>query len=447
MKNKFAAACSGRRRAALCFAVLASGAAGQAVAQADPRTLDGQYEFHLAHSTERCQNLGFERDDFGELVPGQAGPQLSGYCSGPPPVGGGSAPPNASGGGTGAALGRGNGATEDAALRRRRDGIRDDGKDAASVSATADATGGDMDLGHSGNASAFLSFDYERARQQRTHFEAGQRSDLFGATLGADYRFGTTGVAGAAIRYGELSGDFAGEGGDFRSRNRGVSLYGSWFPGRGLFVDATAGVDRKRMDTTRIVSLRKTVLGAPGGPPNVFFDPPPAPVASDTDARESSAEIRAGYDFFAGVVTVGPRASLAMRRTEVDAFVERGNTPMALAFDSQTQDSLRTALGVQGSRAFNVAGGVIVSQLNLDWVHEFEDDQRVVTAYFAEDLRPNRSQLRFLNEAPDRDAFITRLSAVAVFPHGVSAFGSVQGLFGHEYLDRYGASVGLRVEF
>lgn len=448
MNNKFAAARIGRRRAAICIVIFASGAAAPAVAQiADPRTLDGQYEFYLTHSTVRCQGMGFQRDEFATLVPGQAGPLLSEYCSGPPPVGGGSAPPNASGGGTGAVLGRGNGATEDGALRRRRDGIRDDNRDAASVSPNADAIGSDLDLGQRGNASAFLSFDHERERQQRTHFEAGRRSDLFGATLGADYRFGITGVAGVAIRYGELSGDFAGNGGDYKTRNRGASLYGSWFPGRGLFVDVTAGVDLKRIDTTRIVSLRKTVLGAPGGPPNVFFDPPPTPVTSDNDARESSGEIRAGYDLFAGTVTVGPRASLAMRRTEVDAVVERGNTPMALAFDSQTQDSLRSALGVQGSRAFNIASGMIVSQLNLDWVHEFEDDQRVITAHFAQDLRADPSQLRFLNEAPDRDVFVARLSTVAVFPHGLSAFGSIQSLFGHEYLDRYGVSVGVRVEF
>lgn len=426
--------------ALICLAICAGTASGQT---ADPRTLDGQYEFYLAHHLERCQNMGFQRDDFGILVPGQAGPLLAAYCSGPPPVGGGSAPPNASGGGAGAALGRGNGAVEDAALRRRRDGIRDNDKDDASPNADAAA---DMDLGQAGNASAFLSFDYERDRQHRTHFEAGRRSDLFGATLGADYRFGATGVAGIAIRYGELSGDFDG-GGDFATRSRGASLYGSWFPRPGLFVDVTAGVDLKSLATTRIVSLRKEFSGAPGNPPNVFFDPPPSPVDSDTDARESSAEIRAGYDFFAGTVTFGPRASLATRRTQVDAFVERGNTPMALAFDSQTQDSLRGALGVQASRAFNVASGVIVSQLNLDWIHEFEDDQRVIIAHFAEDLRANPSQLRFLNESPDRDVLVARFSAVAVFAHGVSAFGSIQNLFGHDYLDRYGASVGVRVDF
>jgi hypothetical protein len=86
-------------------------------------------------------------------------------------------------------------------------------------------------------------------------------------------------------------------------------------------------------------------------------------------------------------------------------------------------------------------------QLNADWVHEFEDDQRELTARFAEDYRANPTRLRFLDEAPDRDAYVARISAVATLPHGIGAFITANKLFGHDYLSRYGGSIGVRKAF
>jgi len=53
---------------------------------------------------------------------------------------------------------------------------------------------------------------------------------------------------------------------------------------------------------------------------------------------------------------------------------------MTLAFDSQTATSLRSMIGPQLSKAFNIANAVIVPQLNADWVHEYRDDQRVISS-------------------------------------------------------------------
>jgi len=194
-------------------------------------------------------------------------------------------------------------------------------------------------------------------------------------------------------------------------------------------------------------TVRKEVFGSPLFPPIVVYDPPPAAVDTDTRGKEWNAELRSGADWQAGSFTLGPRLSVAARHAQTDAFTETGNTPMALAFDAQTEESLRSAAGVQASRAFSSGGAVFVAQVNADWLHEFRDDQRVITAHFAEDLRPNPSRLEFLNAPPDRDVGVGRLSLVAVLPGGFSAFGNVEGLFGHDYIDRYGAALGIRREF
>lgn len=404
---------------------------------ANAQSLDEQYDFFLGTLSRRCQNLNFAVDDNLVVLPGQASQPLADFCSGPPPVGGG-ATNNSQGGGTGASGGRA--AVEDAALRRRRERAR------AEEENEAPASGNDVTLIDGGNVNAFLSVDYQREKQQSTRYEAGHSSDLFNGTLGADYRFGGTAVAGVALKFEDLSGDFASAFGDFHTRGSGGVLYGSWFPYQTLFIDVNAGVVSRDLDTRRIVGIRRVTIASPSAPPLIGFFPPLAPLDSTTHSREENAEIRTGYDFVVGRATFGPRAGLVARRTELDGFTEHGATPMRLIFDPQIEKSLQSSLGFQASAAFNTGAGVIVPQLNLDWLHESRDDQRIITARFADDLRPNPSRLRFLNAPPDRDTFRMRLSAVAAFAHGVSAFWSVESMAGHDYIDRYGLAMGIRME-
>lgn len=418
-----------RRRATLSFCIVISTLLTLPVAA---QTLDEQYAFYL---DAKCDEMNFEREGDGVLLPGQAGPRLESYCSGLPPTGGGGST-TASGGGAGASSGQGS-AVSDATLRRRRDRARGEEQPAADETSIVEV----------GRLSAFLSVDYQREHQHATRYETGRRSNLAGLLLGSDYRFGTTGLIGLGLRLNERSGDFDNDTGDFRIRANGAVLYGSWFPRPSVFIDANATIDRRKLEVQRIVTVRKEVFGNPMFPPNIVYDPPPAAVDADSDSTEWNLELRSGADFSAGVFTWGPRVALTSRRTETDAFTESGDTPMTLAFDAQTEDSLRTAVGFQATRAFNRSTAVWVVQFNADWIHEFEDDQRIITARFAEDLRPDPTQLAFLDAPPDRDVYAGRLSLVAVFAHGFSAFANIEGLLGHDYIDRYGATLGLRREF
>jgi uncharacterized protein YhjY with autotransporter beta-barrel domain len=406
-----------------------------ASAAVNAQSLDEQYEYFLAG---KCENMRFQRDSEARLLPGQAGPHLDAFCSGLPIVAGGGNT-NSSGGGAGVAGTRGPGAQEDAALRRRRERVRHPDSDAAA------AHPADYTLLNTGATGAFFSLDYQHERQKTTFYEAGRNSNQYGGTLGLDHRFGTTALSGLAVRYNYQSGDFANSGGDFLTRTYGASLYGSWFPIANAFVDVTAGLDYKQLDITRIVG-RRQVLVFFGGGTLVSYNPELAPVRGDSNSRQPLAEIRVGYDLPIAAFTLGPRAAMTWRHTQVDGFTETGATPMTLAFDEQTDTSLRSALGLQASKAFSNQHGVLVPQLNIDWIHEYRADQHTLTAHFAEDLRPAPAVLRFLNQAPDRDFFVARLSTVAVLKHGFSAFLSVESTAGHQYIDRYTVVLGARAE-
>ncbi len=414
-----------------CFALCLG--ASTTIAQ----TLDEQYDFYLrSDGGVRCANMRFEVDAEMVLLPGQAGPQLTQFCSRPPPVSGsgGSAPQG------GATATSGGGRTEDTALRRRRERLNNE------AVLNADADGETMTLMEHGNAAVFFSLDYQYEKQRATRYSAAHRAHFASGMLGLDYRFGDKGLAGIALEYEDASGDYAAQGGKFDTRGVGGMIFGSWHPRSDVFVDLNVGFVDRALDTQRIVGIRREVVSSPGAPPRISFDPPLTAVESNADGREVNAHVFAGYDKAIGRFTVGPRVGVSIKRVKIEGLIERGATPMALAVDEQREDSLRTSLGFNAAAAFNTSFGALVPQLSIDWLRESEDEQRVLTARFAEDLRPNPSRLRYLTAAPDRDSVRARFSTVAVFTHGVSAFVALEALGGHAYRDRYGATIGIRKE-
>ncbi|MBS0395428.1 MAG: autotransporter outer membrane beta-barrel domain-containing protein [Proteobacteria bacterium] len=404
-------------------------------AGARAQTLDQQYYFYLIN---RCEQLGFARDVNQVLLPGQAGPYLDAFCSRPTSGAGGISTAALGGGAAAEELGAA-GEPRERALERRRNRLH-----SATPEAAADEAP-ETELAQFGATSIFLGFDYLHERQVATDYEAGRRSDGYGGLLGADRRLGETALVGVALRYLHQTGHID-SGGDFTVNAPGLRVYGSWLPLDGLFVDAAVGFDRKGLDTRRIVSLRNVITPSPGAPPFIVYDPPPTPAQSSTHERDVSGELRAGYDFPSGRVSLGPRVAVTYAHAQLDAYLETGPTPMTLALDPQTRSSLRSLLGLQASAALPARTGVLVPQLNADWVHEYRDDQRLISAHFAEDLRPVPVTFQFRNNPPDRDWFVVRLSVAAVFPHGASAFAAIERTAGNAYIERFQANVGLRWE-
>lgn len=415
------------------------------------QTLSEQYETYLG---EKCQDMNFERGPGSELLPGQAGPNLFAWCTGPYQLpSGGPSLSDVNLGASGAATDQG---AKDAALRRRRDRARNQ---------AGAEPGEDFSILESGGRSLFFSMDFMRLDQKQTAYQDGRDANGATLSLGFDNRFGTNGVIGAIARYTVQVGDID-AGGDVESHAIGATAYGSWYPAEGLFVDVSANLEAAHVQTRRLVAREETAVYPPGPsysyidpvtgetitvtpPPvvKVYYAIPPVLATSGADNRESGANLQAGYDAAFGRLSVGPRAGWRWKKMTTDSFVEAGATPMTLAFDRQKQISTRSTLGMQASMAANTQTGVLVVQANADWVHEYRSDRKLLSARFAEDYRADPTILRFLTQAPDRDFFETRLSLVSVLPNGASIFASVSSTFGNALVNQYGATLGLRAEF
>jgi outer membrane autotransporter protein len=83
-----------------------------------------------------------------------------------------------------------------------------------------------------------------------------------------------------------------------------------------------------------------------------------------------------GYDHPVGMFTIGPRAGINWTNTHVNDYSENGSTGLELKYDDQYANSLQSILGLQAQAAVSTTMGVLVPQVNADYIHEFANSQR-----------------------------------------------------------------------
>lgn len=89
-----------------------------------------------------------------------------------------------------------------------------------------------------------------------------------------------------------------------------------------------------------------------------------------------------------------------------------------MKYDDQYIHSLQSVFGIQGATTYSTPVGVIVHQVNADYIHEFANSQRHIRVQFTEDQKPNPTRFTFQNEVPVRNYFNLATGLVAVLPNG-----------------------------
>ena len=283
-----------------------------------------------------------------------------------------------------------------------------------------------------GPVNLFISADYERFDKNVTTFEPGHRTNTGRTTVGADYSFSDRFLVGGAFKYGRDKGRFD-AGGNFKTDSYGLQLYGNFVPATNSFVNASAGYTRLNSSIDRLASTTRVVTQVLGT------------VNGDTDANAFNVGVNGGYDFSFQGVTFGPRLGLHYKRTETDAYRERGSTGLELVYDAQQAKSLTSVLGLYGSRAISTNFGVLVPQATLEYVHEFQNSQRTINFRFVDN--PAAGTFSFQNDRPDRNYFNIGVGIAAVWPHGISGFLNYRAMVGYNDRSSHTVTVGMRIEF
>jgi uncharacterized protein YhjY with autotransporter beta-barrel domain len=151
-------------------------------------------------------------------------------------------------------------------------------------------------------------------------------SDGVGATLGAEYSFGT-GVVGGALNYIRPRLRFGREAADIDSKSWQVGAYGGFGLG-GLFGQAYAGYgnDRHRIERVGVIS--------------------------DLDARPDGSHVtagaKAGYLVPVWRFRAGPIVAIDHARAKVDSYTEEGDAALSLNVSGQNLRSTTGQLGIEG---------------------------------------------------------------------------------------------------
>ncbi len=290
----------------------------------------------------------------------------------------------------------------------------------------------------------FASGLVESLNRDITTFQDGYKSNILGITAGADYRFNKKLVAGLALSYSNTDGDFR-SGGNFSTNSYGGLLFASYVPTDKTFIQVSGGYTRNSYLVARAASAKvsedQTRANFPGAVNNIS-----GIASSRSNGNVFNFGLLTGYDYPIGRFTIGPRAGLNYSNTKIGGYTEAGNTGIELKYDDQSINSLQSVLGVQGSAAFSTGFGVLVPQVNADYIHEFANSQRFIGVQFAEDLRATPTKFTFQNDIPVRNYFNLGTGLVMVLPNGWQPFVNFRAMVSNEQFNNYAGTFGLRIE-
>jgi len=144
-----------------------------------------------------------------------------------------------------------------------------------------------------------------------------------------------------------------------------TSLYGSYFTKK-FYLETALGYSRQRLSNNR----------------NVFVGSLLNTVHSEHSGDVYSASLEGGYNFNLGTVLIQPVASLQYINLSEQGFRETGAGSLNLIVGSRSTDSLTSDLGFRVAKMFRTGFGNLIPELRVAWKHDFELDDRVVSAAF-----------------------------------------------------------------
>ncbi|MFZ3376558.1 MAG: autotransporter domain-containing protein [Chthoniobacterales bacterium] len=182
-----------------------------------------------------------------------------------------------------------------------------------------------------------------------------------GVTIGIDYRLTDHFALGLAGGYAYTDNNLVDSGRATVNSGRG-GVYATYFTD-GLYLNAYAGGGYNNYDIRR-AGLQGFATGS-------------------TDGAEFNGFFGAGYDFHLGShITLGPIASLQYTAVHLSGYQESGSLA-PLDIHSDTQESLRSNLGLRHLSFWQVGPDLLIPELRASWQHEFKYSALPITAQFA----------------------------------------------------------------
>jgi outer membrane lipase/esterase len=289
--------------------------------------------------------------------------------------------------------------------------------------------------------SFFVTFDSGQLGRAASGYESGFETGRRGVLVGMDRFLSEGAVMGVAGRYAGMDTDFDDAAGTLDSSEWGVLVYENLTLGADSYLASYFSWGRLSYESTRAV--RYSLVVDAGLPTERVVDISTLATA-ETDGSQFTAGTALSHDIVLGMLTLSSSCGMDYVDTGIDAYSEADSRGLALAYESQSIRSLTSNLGLGLSTALSRDWGVLTPELVGEFIHEFEDDSRVITTRFVQDS--NRYPLLVRTQGPDRDYFRVGGSVSAIMPNGFVLFADYSGMLGHAWLEDQSLSLGMRLE-
>jgi len=273
------------------------------------------------------------------------------------------------------------------------------------------------------NINGWAAAGYGYSKTETESYFPSDSGNPFQGTIGVDYRTASGVILGGALTAGDQSQDFS-TGGDFDQDDQTMSVYSAYQNSK-FWVNAIASYGLIQNDINRSVKL------------GIFTDQN----TGDADGHSISLALRGGHDFKIGQFTTGPVVGAIFQEARIDGFTEHGTTGVtALSFNSQTRDSQITQLGWRGS----IELGALKPFAEATWNHEWNDDDRIVTAALTSVSAPSYDTLA---TPVASDWGIATIGAAYKISPEMQVWGAFSEVFGSSENTNYGGQLGLSMSF
>jgi outer membrane autotransporter protein len=311
-------------------------------------------------------------------------------------------------------------------------------------------------------AGFFVNGNYNTGDRDASALEDGFDFDMFSATAGLDYRFDSF-VIGISAGYDDFSSEFTPSavvtGGEIEATGSSASLFALKEFGT-FFIDGIATFGQLDYDINRILQY-----DSQNNDPTCQCPNQNRQLLSSTDGDHMSVSTTAGWAWYADEWLIQPTLGVSYRNYKIDGYTEQdtqANGGMELRYGDQDIDSVRSVLGLQVSRAVNRNFGVLRPWFGLEWYHEFEDEQNVLAAKFAQEdvlasttpgfgfsgsLTGCLSCFTIASAEPDTDFGVVGAGLSFVFPNFVQLLFYYEGLVGYQDLTSHAFTLNFRSQF
>ena len=281
----------------------------------------------------------------------------------------------------------------------------------------------------------FLNGSISIGEKDNTSKEAGYDFSTKGLTFGIDYRLTNERIIGGAFSYSMMENDLNANGGDLEGSSYSMLLYGTQYT-QNAYIDASLSYGWSDFDQNR--NIRYTLSG------NTVEQS----LFSNYDGGEIAATVGGGYQLNYGALTFGPVARVEYTKHNIDAFQESadtGSSSWAMAVDKQSQEVINTSFSGQMDYALSFSWGVLIPNIQLDWIHEFKGSKRVVNGRFVGDTTGSSFSLE--TDVEDTDYFSFGAGLSTQLPNNRSAFIYYQTLLGKSDITQHDLTLGFRWAF